>query len=199
MRNPKSKCQIPSKSQSPNPNVKIENHKMHKTHGDGSFAVKDFKKIGENVIFEEGVLVFHLENICIGNNVYIGHNTILKGYYKNEMIIGDYTWIGQGCFLHSGGGLEIGKAVGMGPMVKVITSVHREDDLSKPLIFCDFEFGKVVIEAGCDIGVGAIILPGVKIGEGSIVGAGSVVNKDVEPYTVVAGVPAKVLRKRKNR
>jgi acetyltransferase-like isoleucine patch superfamily enzyme len=172
------------------------NPKMHKTHGDGSFAVKDFKKIGENVIFEKGVLVFHPENISIGNNVYIGHNTILKGYYKNEMVIGDHTWIGQGCFLHSGGGIEIGKAVGIGPMVKIITSVHREDDFSKPLIFCDYEFGKVIIEDGCDIGVSAIILPGVKIGEGSIIGASSVVTKDVEPYTVAAGIPAKVLRNR---
>jgi acetyltransferase-like isoleucine patch superfamily enzyme len=74
--------------------------------------------------------------------------------------------------------------------------VHREDDFSKPLIFCDLEFMKVIIEDECDIGVGAIILPGVKIGEGSIIGAGSVVNKDVEPYCVVAGVPAKVLRRR---
>lgn len=172
------------------------NYKMNKTHGDGSFSVKDFKKIGENVIFERGVLVFHPENISIGRNVYIGHNAILKGYHKNEMIIGDHTWIGQGGFLHSGGGIEIGKAVGIGPAVKIITSVHGEKDLSKPLIFCDFEFGKVVIEDACDIGAGAIILPGVKIGEGSIIGAGSVVAKDVEPYTVVAGVPAKVLRRR---
>ena len=177
--------------------IVFSSYKMHKTHGDGLFSVKDFKKIGENVIFEKGVLVFHPENISIGNNVYIGHNTILKGYYKNEMVIGDHTWIGQGCFLHSGGGLEIGKAVGIGPMVKVITSVHREDDFSKPLIFCDLEFMKVIIEDECDIGVGVTILSGVKIGEGSIIGAGSVVAKDVAPYTVVAGVPAVVLRKRK--
>jgi len=199
MMNTKSKYyQIIGKSQAPNPNVKIEKPELHKTHGDGQFSLEDFKKIGENVIFERGVLVFHPENISIGNNVYIGHNTILKGYYKNEMVIGDHTWIGQACFLHSGGGIEIGRAVGIGPTVKIITSVHREDDLSKPLIFCDFEFGKVVIEDGCDIGVGAIILPDVRIGKGSIIGAGSVVNKDVEPYTIVAGVPAKVLRRRKS-
>lgn len=169
---------------------------MHKTHGDGQFSLKDIKKIGENVIFENGVLVFHPENISIGNNIYIGHNTILKGYYKNEMVIDDHTWIGQGCFLHSAGGIEIGKAVGIGPAVKIVTSVHKDEDLSKPLIFCDLEFSKVIIENGCDIGVGAIILPGVKIGEGSIVGAGSVVTKDVEPYAIVAGSPAKVLRRR---
>ncbi len=49
-----------------------------------------------------------------------------------------------------------------------------------------------------DIGVGATILPGVRIGEGSIVGAGSVVNKNVPPYRVVAGVPAQLVRKRKD-
>ena len=171
-------------------------YKMYKTHGDGSFAVEDFKKIGENVIFERCVLVFHPENISIGNNVYIGHNAILKGYYKNEMIIGDHTWIGQACFLHSGGGIEIGKAVGIGPGVIIITSMHIPERVLKPVMHSDLDFKKVVVEGGCDIGVGAIILPGVRIGEGSIVGAGSVVNKDVEPYTIVAGVPMKVLRRR---
>ncbi len=170
---------------------------MHKTHGNGTFRLKDFKKIGENVIFEDGVRVFHPENITIGNNVYIGHNTYLKGYYKNEMKIGDHAWIGQDCFLHSAGGIEIGRAVGIGPTVKIITSTHREEDLSKPLIFCDMNFDKVIIEDGCDIGIGTIILPGVKIGEGSIIGAGAVVTNDIEPYTVAAGVPAKLLRRRR--
>lgn len=53
-------------------------------------------------------------------------------------------------------------------------------------------------DEGCDIGIGSIILPGIKIGEGSIIGAGSVVTKNVEPYTVVAGNPARTLRKRKD-
>ena len=170
----------------------------HKTHGTGSFTLSDFKKIGENVILENDVLVFHPENIEIGDNVYIGHNTIFKGYHKNEMIIGNHTWVGQGCFLHSAGGIKIGKAVGIGPMVKIITSTHKEQELSKPILFCDLEFKEVVIENGCDIGICSILLPGVEIGEGSIVGAGSVVTKDVLPYTIVAGIPAKVLRKRKD-
>jgi acetyltransferase-like isoleucine patch superfamily enzyme len=58
------------------------------------------------------------------------------------------------------------------------------------------EFGEVVIDDGCDIGMGAIILPGVHVGKGAIIGAGSVVTKDVEGFTVVAGNPAKLLRKR---
>jgi len=177
--------------------MNFENYRMYRSHGSGKFKRKDFKKIGDNVIFEEGVLVFHPENIEIGNNVYVGHNTILKGYYKSEMIIDNHTWIGQSCFLHSAGGIRIGKAVGIGPMVKILTSVHKDDgELSKPILFNDLEFGEVIIEDGCDIGIGSIILPGIKIGVGSIVGAGSVVTKDVPAYSVAVGNPARVIRKR---
>ena len=171
--------------------------KIHKSHGDGKFKLEDFRKIGENVIFEPGVMVFHPENIEIGNNVYIGHNTILKGYYKNKMIIGDDTWIGQCCFLHSAGGIVIGKAVGIAPYVKILTSVHKEEGPNKPILWCDLEFKGVIIEDGSDIGIGAIILPGVRIGKGAIIGAGAVVTRNVTEFEVWAGVPAKFIRKRK--
>ncbi|MFH1054849.1 MAG: acyltransferase [Candidatus Altiarchaeota archaeon] len=170
--------------------------KIFKSHGDGSFKLKEFKKVGCNVIFEKGVLVFHPENIELGSNIYVGHYSILKGYYKNLMLIGDDTWIGQGCFLHSAGGIKIGKAVGLGPAVKILTSVHTEEGRKRPITSSTLEFGEVVIGDGCDIGMGAIILPGKTIGEGSIVGAGSVVTKDVEPYSVVAGNPARLLKMR---
>ena len=170
--------------------------KSHKSHGNGEFKLKDFGRIGENVIFERGVMVFHPKNIEIGSNVYIGHNTILKGYYKNRMIIGDDTWIGQYCFFHSAGGIIIGKAVGIAPHVKILTSIHKEEELNKPVLWCDLELKEVIIEDGSDIGIGAIILPGITVGKGAIIGAGAVVTKDVEPYTVVAGIPAKLIRKR---
>jgi len=171
--------------------------RLYRSHGTGGFRVKDFRDIGKNIIFEKGALVFHPENITIGNNVYIGHNAILKGYYKNLMEIGDNTWIGQGCFLHSGGGLKIGKFVGIGPFVKILTHVHKEEEAKKPILLCEQEYKKVVIEDNCDIGMGSIILPGIVIGTGSIVGAGSVVTRDVKPYSVVAGIPARLLRERK--
>jgi acetyltransferase-like isoleucine patch superfamily enzyme len=174
----------------------LENCRHYKSHGTGKFKVEDFKKVGDNIIIEEGVLVFHAENIELGKNVYIGHRTILKGYYKNSMVIEDNSWIGQGCFFHSAGGIRIGKSVGIAPGVMILTSEHKEDDLSKPILMHEVELNEVVIGDGCDIGVGTIILPGVKIGEGAIVGAGSVVTKDVPPYSVVAGVPTRVLRRR---
>ncbi len=166
------------------------------SHGSGEFKREDFARLGEGVVFEPGVMVIHPENIEIGDHVYIGHYTILKGYHRNRMIIGDGTWIGQMCFLHSGGGIEIGRCVGIGPSVRILTSYHRGDDIRIPIIKTDIIFEKVVIEDDCDIGVGAIILPGVVVGRGTQVGAGAVVSRSTPPYSVVAGVPARLLHYR---
>lgn len=171
--------------------------KLHKSHGTGLFKRGDFARIGKNVVFERGVLVFHPENIFLGTNVYIGHNTILKGYYKNDLHIGDGTWVGQMCFFHAGGGIKIGKNVGIGPCVKILTSFHKDGGRKKPVLHGGIEFREVVIEDDADIGIGAILLPGVRVGKGAQIGAGAVVTKNVPEYTVSAGVPAKVLRKRK--
>jgi len=170
--------------------------RKYNSHGDGHFDLKDFKMVGENVVFEHGVLVFNPRTISLGSNIYIGHHTILKGYTKNEMNIKDDTWIGQMCFLHSAGGIDIGRAVGIGPCVKILTSFHKEAKISRPVLTNELEFQTTVIEDGCDIGIGSVILPGVTVGEGAIVGAGSVVTKDVEPYSIVVGNPAKLLRMR---
>lgn len=171
--------------------------KQFQSHGDGQFRKGDFKSIGDNVIFEPGVLVFHPENIVLGSNIYIGHNAILKGYYKSLMEIGTDTWIGQGCFFHSAGGLKIGNAVGIGPMVKILTSHHDDINLNVPVLELPLVFKPVIIEDGADIGTGSVILPGVRVGRNSIIGAGSVVNRDVLPFAVYAGVPAKLLKMRK--
>jgi acetyltransferase-like isoleucine patch superfamily enzyme len=142
------------------------------------------------------VLIFHPENVYLGNNVYVGHQTMLKGYYKNRMRIGNESWIGQQCFLHSAGGLEVGARVGIGPGVRIITSRHTEAGRSTPILFSPLEFAPVVVEDDADIGVGAILLPGITIGQGAQIAAGAVVTMDVPPYAVVAGVPARLLRER---
>ena len=169
---------------------------LYKSHGAGVFAKADFAASGEHIIFESGVQVFHPENIFLGNNIYIGHQTILKGYYKNRMEIGDNTWIGQQCFFHSAGGVHIAKNVGIGPCVKIISSRHGEDGTGIPILRSKIIFAPVVIEEDCDIGVGATILPGVTIQRGAQIGAGAVITKDVPAYAVMAGVPARVLRYR---
>ena len=165
-----------------------------RTHGTGQFELTQFTKLGKNVVFESGVLVFHPENIEIGDDVYVGHYTILKGYYRNKMIIGSGTWIGQQCLFHGAGGITIGCNVGIGPAVKIITSFHAEDGIQTPILHSRIEFAPVVIGDDSDVGVGALIMPGVTIGRGVQVGAGAVVTRSMEDYAVVAGVPAKVLR-----
>jgi acetyltransferase-like isoleucine patch superfamily enzyme len=168
----------------------------HRSHGDGSFHVDQFARCGADCVFEAGVLVFHPETIELGTNVYVGHQAILKGYYKNAMRIGDETWIGQQCFLHSAGGIDIGARVGIGPGVRIITSSHGEAGRGVPILSSPIELGPVVIEDDCDLGVGATVLPGVRIGRGAQIGAGAVVAEDVPAYSVAVGVPARVIRER---
>lgn len=169
---------------------------MARSHGTGEFKPEQFAHLGSGVVFEAGVLVFHPENIEIGDDVYVGHYAILKGYHLNRMVIGEGTWIGQQCFFHSAGGLSIGRHVGIGPGVKILTSSHRLDDRDKPILHAAILTAPVAIEEGCDIGAGAILLPGVRVGRGAQVGAGAVVAADVPDYAVVAGVPARVIRMR---
>lgn len=169
---------------------------MPRTHGTGEFSLDLFGRLGTNVVLEPGILVFHPENIEIGDEVYIGHRTILKGYYENKMIIGSGTWIGQMCFFHSAGGITIGKEVGIGPCVSILTSSHQLDRVERPILHGPLIFAEVRIDDGADIGVGVILLPGVHVGEGAQVGAGAVVAEDVPPFAIVAGVPSRVLRMR---
>ena len=170
--------------------------RQHSSHGDGKFKLSDFREIGSNVIFESGVLVFHPENIVLGSNIYIGHNTILKGYYKGILQIKSNTWIGQGCFFHSAGEITIGESVGIGPMVKILTSSHQDQDSDPPIIDQPIEFLPVTIEDNADIGIGSILLPGVTIGKNSIIGAGSVVTRNIPENAIAYGNPAKTIRVR---
>ena len=152
--------------------------------------------LGSGSLIEDGVLIFHPERTYIGENVYVGHQSILKAYYKNEMRIGDGVWIGQQCFFHSAGGILIESEVGIGPGVRILSSTHEDPGRDYPIMQGPLRFAPVHIGRGADIGMSTTILAGVTIGEGAQVGAGAVVAKDVPPFAVVAGVPAKLLRYR---
>lgn len=173
--------------------------RQFRSHGSGQYQRGDFQAAGDNLVIEDGVLVFHPETIALGNNVYIGHNTILKGYHQGTMRIGSNCWIGQGCFFHSAGSIRIGDNVGIGPAVKIITSYHAEEGRALPILASRLEFAAVEIGDDCDIGVGSIILPGVRIGRGAQIGAGAVVSRDVPDYAIARGVPARTMRLRPDR
>ncbi len=167
-----------------------------KTHGTGRVERTQLGRCPASVVLEEGALIFHPERVFLDEDVYVGHHAILKGYHQNELVVGKGTWIGQGAFLHAAGGIEIGQEVGIGPKVSILTSTHKEAGRDQPIMRGALQFARVRLLDGCDIGIGAILLPGVTIGQGAQVGAGAVVTRDVPPYAVVAGNPARVLRER---
>lgn len=112
-------------------------------------------------------------------------------------MIGDYSGIGENCVIPKD--TIIGKYVMMAPEVHIVANNHTFDDTEKPMCFQGSVEGQspTVIEDDCWIGVRSIFTPGHHIGKGSIIGAGSVVTRDVEPYSIVGGNPAKLIRKRR--
>ena len=167
-----------------------------RSHGSGAFTRDQLKRCAASVVIEPGALIFHPENVSLDEDVYVGHYAILKGYFKNELSIGAGSWIGQAAFLHAAGGITVGREVGIAPHVCVLTSVHAEPGRALPIMKGALEFAPVALGDGCDLGIGAIVLPGVTVGRGAQVGAGAVVTRDVPDYAVVAGNPARVLRTR---
>ena len=167
--------------------------RVARSHGTGEIDRAALAGCGEGTIFEPGALVFHPENVLIGRDVYVGHYAVLKGYFQNRLVIGDGSWIGQLAFLHAAGGIEIGRRVGLGPGVKIVTSQHQlPADLEVPIMDGPLAFAPVAIGDGADVGVGAVILPGVRIGRGAQIGAGAVVTRDVPDHAIARGVPALV-------
>jgi len=139
----------------------------------------------------------HLETFEIGANVFIGSGTYVQGRFDGTCIIGDHVWIGPHAYFDARN-LVLGDYVGWGPGAKVLGSQHTGHPVTEPVIATDLEIKPVRVGRGADIGTGATILPGVSIGEGAIIGAGAVVTSDIPPYTIAAGVPARVLRDRRD-
>ncbi len=153
------------------------------------------KAVGNGVVIGSGVSFIHPETIEIGNGVFIGCQTFIQGRLNGFCKIGNRVWIGPYSYFDARA-LSIEDNVGWGPGAKVLGSEHTGIPKDIPVIKTDLLIKPVKICRGSDIGTNAVILPGVTIGAGAIIGAGAVVTKDVESYSVVAGIPAKTLRKR---
>ena len=155
------------------------------------------KSFGNGVKIGVGVLVLHPHTFEIGDAVFIGNQTYLQGRHDGRCVIGAHTWIGPQSYFDCRD-MELGEYVGWGPGAKVLGSEHTGEPADVPIIQTDLIIKPVRVDDGADIGVNAVLLPGVHIGTGAIVGAGSVVTRDTEvpPYAIYAGVPAKFLRSR---
>jgi acetyltransferase-like isoleucine patch superfamily enzyme len=151
------------------------------------------KRMGHGVQIGRGVIAKHLETFEIGDGVLISDQAIIQGRFDGCCVIGNYVWLGPQCFLDARA-LVIEDYVGWGPGAKVLGSQHTGIPADVPIIQTDLVIKPVHIGAWADIGVNAVILPGVTIGKGAVVGAGAVVTRDVPPFSVAGGVPARFLR-----
>ena len=109
----------------------------------------------------------------------------------NRLTIGDYTHINRNCTLDARGYITIGNNCSISHSVNIITGSH---DVSSPS-FASY-YLPIIIEDNVWIGINATILSGIRIGQGAVVCAGAVVTKDVPPFCIVAGIPAKIIKKR---
>lgn len=142
------------------------------------------------------------EGLDFGRGVSIGAFSVIRpsGYYSRKigrgLKVGHNSNIGIHCYIGCGGGVTIGCNVMMGPMVSIHSENHNFDVPETAIKSQGVSENYVVIEDDCWLAAGARILAGVRIGKGSVVAAGAVVNKDVPPGSVVAGVPATVVSTR---
>lgn len=130
--------------------------------------------MGESCYIMAGCHIGSPRGISFGNNVTINHHSNISGHAR--LIIGNYVMIGPNCSL--------------------ITANHGYADHKKPMMSQELSYGSIEIKDDVWLGTNVVLLPNVRIGRGAIIGANAVVTKDVEPYSVMGGVPAKFIKYR---
>jgi acetyltransferase-like isoleucine patch superfamily enzyme len=151
------------------------------------------RRCGHGLQVGSGVGFKHLETFEIGDGVFIGAQAYIQGRFDGTTIIGDRVWIGPQAYMDARD-LVLEEYVGWGPGAKVLGSEHTGTPIDVPIVHTDLRIKPIRIGAWADVGTNATILPGVTVGRGAIVGAGAMVTHDVEPFAIVAGVPARFLR-----
>jgi acetyltransferase-like isoleucine patch superfamily enzyme len=153
------------------------------------------RRCGEGLRVAPGVGLRHVETFEIGHGVTIGEQAVIQGRHDGRCVIGNKVWIGAQAFLDVRDTV-LGDYVGWGPGARLLGSTHTGLPISVPIVATDLLISPTTIEAEADIGVNAVILPGVTVGKGAIVGAGAVVTRDVPAYAKAAGAPARVISRR---
>lgn len=178
-------------------------------HMDGQAAIErgvrlcfaDHIWLGKGVYLDEDVYLHACPaGIRIGAGTLVMHGSILHVYNFRDLPragieIGEGSLIGERNILRGQGGISIGSRVYTAPLVQILAVNHVYQDPARP--FVEQGITAEGIQVGDDvwIGAGAVVTDGVSIGQGAVVGAGAVVTRDVPEHTLVAGVPAKVVRK----
>ncbi len=190
----------------------------------GTLFVKPFLKRSKGLVFaEKGAKILFGHKITAGRNlnlmaystinalsyngVEIGDNFTLGKYaivectgvlrdVGNSLRIGNNVGINHYCYIGVRGDIIIGDNVIFGPRVNVFSENHNYDDPSVPIKYQGVTKDTTIIGNDVWIGSNVSIMSGVKIGDGCVIAAGAVVTKDIDPYSIVAGVPAKIIKKR---
>lgn len=159
---------------------------------------------GKDLIIEDHAEINCLseQNIVLGNRVTIGKHAIIRpsniygGAIGAGLKVGDHSNIGPFAYIGCSGFISIGNNVMISPRVSIYAENHVFDNPEILMKEQGVTQAPVIIEDDCWIASNSIILAGVTIGKGSVIAAGSVVTKDIPPYSVAAGVPAKVIKQR---
>jgi acetyltransferase-like isoleucine patch superfamily enzyme len=156
-----------------------------------------FKKVGAGVIFFGNPTFGSVEgNISVGDKSLIGRKIFLSCSKDGEITIGDHCSINTGCHLVAIKGIRIDRGTLIGEYVSIRDQNHGFEDPNMLVLEQGFSANPIVIEEDCWIGRSVFIRAGVTLGKGCVVGANSVVTKSFEPYSVIAGIPAHLIRHR---
>lgn len=158
---------------------------------------------GKNIILGDYVFINALsrKGVKIGRNVSIGQNSVIEctGVIRElgeGIEIGDNVGISPNAYFAVRGSISIGDNTIFGPGVSMHSENHCFEDRNRPIRIQGATRKGISIGKDCWIGSKAIVLDGVNIGDGCIVAAGAVVNKDIPDYAIVGGVPAKIIKYR---
>jgi len=159
-----------------------------------------FHEFGKHSILEKSAKLIAPYLIDVGSHVIISEHAWLnakddRGDFRPTLKIGSETSIGRFVHINCWQDVTIEENVLIADRVFISDADHKYDDLSIPIKNQgDYFKGAVRLKAGCWIGIGAVILPGVTVGKNAIVGANSVVRKNVPDFAVVSGNPAIIIR-----
>jgi acetyltransferase-like isoleucine patch superfamily enzyme len=133
--------------------------------------------------------------IVIGTQSSILENALVNASL-GSVLVGNNAWIGPFCLIYGNGGVRIGNDVLVAGHTALNTVSHRVGRRDLPIRSQGLEMAPLVIEDDVWIGLNAVVLQGVTVGRGAVVAAGAVVTRDVPPYSIVRGVPARVVGER---
>ena len=176
----------------------------------GAYYKNKLKKMGKNVFIDLGVNIWQPGNVEIDDYSFLDVYITIYGGGKGHgcVKIGKYVDIAPNCVLAGRGGIVLGDHIGIGAGSKIFSGTHHyknpdgEDDKLLGGSILEPSGAHYIVEKEVTIGdyawmgINSIVLPGVKIGKGAVIGANSLVNKDIPPFTVATGSPAKVIKNR---